>query len=276
MAPRCLHYLIPIIGVIIAAIWLHESDSTIKGTYIEGKDSFKMTHQNQTKLAGDSDYSPQRVSIPNCPDLSFEVLPYDKLGLDNDAEFLDFAIPTKLSASYSRYKEPLCGFPGNPWGYGRHHIYPLSWLANFIGFLSNFPELYDGQNFCSWIEKELVQEENPLKYRFTTFLQNCLPHNEQSVPHYMPWLESTASSIKGKVFNGRSVISRDTFKDYKSEMQVYYLRATMGIFSYMTEEKTKTELEFNTGCVRSMWGLWYSNYRDTVLSFLFSFILDTF
>jgi hypothetical protein len=180
--------------------------------------------------------------------------------LDANAEFVDFSTPTKLSASYSQYKDPQCGFPGNPWGYGRHHIYPRSLLAQFIGSLSNFPELYtgSGKDFCAWVESEIMREDLPLLYRFTTYLQKCLPHNEQIEQHYMPWLESTASSIKGKVFNDRSIMSKHTFEKYNNEMRVYIMRATVGMFFYMNEEKTKREFSANSACVEGAWHLWYS------------------
>jgi hypothetical protein len=81
MTPRCLHYLVPIVGIIAATTWLHRSDNTNKGTYVlDGIDSL-LTQQNQTggddnrqfKLA-DGDSDPRRVAISNYPNLSFEVL----------------------------------------------------------------------------------------------------------------------------------------------------------------------------------------------------------
>jgi hypothetical protein len=166
--PR-LQYVVPFVVVIAASILLNGSDSFVNGTLVESTD-FSLTQQNQTNefigghidqfFLGDGDggHKTRRVVIPNCPDLSFQSLPWDKLGLDSNAKFLDFASPNSLDASYKVYEKPPCGHEGNPWGYGRHHIYPLSLVAQFVDFLSRFTEFYPGPDFCSWVKSDLLND----------------------------------------------------------------------------------------------------------------------
>jgi hypothetical protein len=261
-------------GALAFTVRCSDPDSVIDGTWVEGIDSL-LSQQNQTnELAGndhgqfilangDGDRDARRVVIPNCPHLSFETLPYDGLGLEKDAKFIDFAYPKSLDASYTRHKEPQCGYEGNPWGYGRHHIYPLSLLANFVGSLSRFPGFHPQKDFCPWLQGGLLNEETPKKNQFFRLLQQCLPHNNQEIPRYMPWLEATASSIKGKLFNGRNVVSEQTFKHkFSDDMRVHTFRATVGLMSYMNDQELYEEFICSSRCVRNMWIAWYLGFKQ--------------
>jgi hypothetical protein len=69
----------------------------------------------------------------------------------------------------------------------------------------------------------------------------------------MPWLESTASSIKGNIFNGRGVISEATFKGYSDDMRIHIIRSTVGIMSYMNDEKVYKTFVDSSRCIGNVW-----------------------